>query len=119
MFDKMCPYKVTLCQERSGCSNCQIWLDWHEQIAKEAEDEYGKSRVHCSECGKPVSNDVGVEVIVRAYVSCPECLEKERGMLVYNEWKPGDYKATRWQKTIIWCCEKLTRMKVIALYRRR
>ena len=29
-FGNMCPYKTTLCQERSGCGNCQIYLN-HEQ----------------------------------------------------------------------------------------
>ena len=33
--------------------------------------------VHCSRCGKAVSNDLPYEGIVRAYVECPECLGKE------------------------------------------
>ena len=24
-FGNMCPYRTTLCQERSGCGNCQIY----------------------------------------------------------------------------------------------
>lgn len=33
--------------------------------------------VGCSRCGKRVSNDVGVDIIVRAYIECPECVEKK------------------------------------------
>jgi len=33
--------------------------------------------VTCSDCGKRVSNSTGTEIVVRAYVQCPECLEKE------------------------------------------
>jgi len=33
--------------------------------------------VRCFRCGSRVSNDVGKEVTVRAYVSCPECVEKQ------------------------------------------
>lgn len=32
--------------------------------------------VQCSGCGKPVSNETGVDVVVRAFVECPECIEK-------------------------------------------
>ncbi len=32
--------------------------------------------VTCSRCGKRVSNEVQEELIVRAWVECPECLEK-------------------------------------------
>lgn len=34
-------------------------------------------RVHCSRCGKPVSTPVPKKTIVRAWVECPECIEKE------------------------------------------
>lgn len=30
--------------------------------------------VHCSRCGAAVSNPLPVEVIVRAWVECPECV---------------------------------------------
>jgi DNA-directed RNA polymerase subunit RPC12/RpoP len=33
--------------------------------------------VACSRCGKQVSNKVGVELVVRAWVECPECVIKE------------------------------------------
>ena len=32
--------------------------------------------VGCSRCGKQVSNNVGVDVVVRAFVECPECIER-------------------------------------------
>jgi len=32
--------------------------------------------VPCSRCGKQVSNDTGVDIVVRAFVECPECIER-------------------------------------------
>ena len=32
--------------------------------------------VHCSQCGKQVSNQTNTEMVVRAWVQCPECTEK-------------------------------------------
>ena len=39
------------------------------------------------------------------------------GAIVYDEWKPRDYTATRWQRVVIWVAERLTQMKVIALFK--
>lgn len=36
--------------------------------------------------------------------------------IVYDEWNPKDYRANRWQRIIVWLCEKLTKMKVLALF---
>lgn len=36
-----------------------------------------RSRVLCSVCGASVSNELRGEVIVRAWVCCPECVTKE------------------------------------------
>lgn len=33
-------------------------------------------RVHCFKCGKPVSGMDGRELIVRALVECPSCIER-------------------------------------------
>lgn len=33
--------------------------------------------VVCSRCGKKVSNEVNIELIVRAFIECPECIEKD------------------------------------------
>lgn len=33
-------------------------------------------RITCSNCGKPVSTEVPDDTIVRAWVECPECVEK-------------------------------------------
>ena len=41
---KFCPYskKVLFCQEDSGCSNCQVYLDWLDrQITDFNEDDVG------------------------------------------------------------------------------
>lgn len=39
----------------------------------------GTFRVLCSVCGKSVSSPVLQPIIVRAWVQCPECLEKTKG----------------------------------------
>lgn len=36
----------------------------------------GSYRVRCSSCGRSVSNPLPVAVIIRASVTCPECLER-------------------------------------------
>ena len=33
--------------------------------------------VRCDRCGKRVSNEVSEELIIRAWVECPECIEGE------------------------------------------
>jgi len=38
----------------------------------------GTFRVRCQTCAKSVSNPLPLPVIVRARVTCPECLEQER-----------------------------------------
>lgn len=37
--------------------------------------------------------------------------------IIYNEWKPGNYKPTKRETMVGWFCEKLTNMKVIALFK--
>lgn len=34
-------------------------------------------RIGCNICGKPVSSEVPDDTIVRAWVECPECIEKQ------------------------------------------
>ena len=34
-------------------------------------------RIRCNVCGKSVSTEVPDETIIRAWVECPECIEKE------------------------------------------
>lgn len=34
-------------------------------------------KIRCNKCGKAVSTEVPNETIVRAYIECPECIEKE------------------------------------------
>lgn len=50
--------------------------------------------VICSNCGKKVSNSAGVEMTIRAYVKCPECIEKEEAdgevTRLTNELKQAD-----------------------------
>jgi len=36
-------------------------------------------RIKCSNCGKPVSPEIPVDdIIIRAYIQCPECCELKR-----------------------------------------
>ena len=35
-------------------------------------------RLTCTTCGKPVSTLVPEATVVRAYIECPECIEKTR-----------------------------------------
>jgi DNA-directed RNA polymerase subunit RPC12/RpoP len=35
-------------------------------------------RIPCNRCGKSVSSEVPDETIIRAWVECPECIEKEQ-----------------------------------------
>ena len=34
-------------------------------------------RLKCNKCGKSVSTEVSKETIVRAWLECPECIEKQ------------------------------------------
>lgn len=34
-------------------------------------------RLRCNRCGKIISTEVPEETIVRAWIECPECIEKE------------------------------------------
>lgn len=34
------------------------------------------ARIGCSSCGKPVSTEVPEDTVVRAFIECPECIEK-------------------------------------------
>jgi DNA-directed RNA polymerase subunit RPC12/RpoP len=43
-----------------------------------------KHYVSCSRCGKQVSNDVGTDVIVRAFIECPECVEHNSSSINLN-----------------------------------
>lgn len=33
--------------------------------------------IHCSRCGKPVSQMLPFPVIVRAFIECPECIKED------------------------------------------
>jgi DNA-directed RNA polymerase subunit RPC12/RpoP len=37
----------------------------------------GTYRIMCMQCGKSVSTPVPKETLVRAWIECPECIEKE------------------------------------------
>lgn len=34
-------------------------------------------RLHCMNCGKSVSSEIPVDVVVRAWIQCPECIDDE------------------------------------------
>lgn len=60
--------------------------------------------VCCSRCGKRVSNDTGVDIVVQAFVECPECVERSSGK--EKNVKPKVLKASdvvekeSWSKTL-------------------
>ena len=40
--------------------------------------------------------------------------------IIYDEWNPGNMIITnKWHRLVIWLCEKLTGMKVLALCRHK
>ena len=41
----------------------------------------GTFRVCCSQCGTSVSNPLPVAVIIRAWVECPECIQRRGGAI--------------------------------------
>lgn len=50
--------------------------------------------VTCSKCGKQCSNKTGQELIVRAWVECPECIEKEKSFEIRLSAKTNDHGET-------------------------
>ena len=36
-------------------------------------------RLTCNKCGKPVSTEVPDDTVVRAWIECPECVNKGKG----------------------------------------
>lgn len=51
--------------------------DAYEHALSIAVKELGEKNVHCSTCGKVVSGTMDGTFVVRAYVECPECIEKQ------------------------------------------
>lgn len=47
------------------------------EISAELANEGFPTRIRCSSCGKSVSTGVPKHTIVRAWIQCPECIEKE------------------------------------------
>lgn len=47
-------------------------------------------------------------------------IEGLNGAIIYDEWKPEQMIITnKFHRVVIWLCEKLTGMKVLALYKRK
>jgi hypothetical protein len=46
-------------------------------------------------CGKGVSTEVPEDTIVRAWVECPECLERKSAVAPLPETSPGPMQASR------------------------
>jgi len=40
-------------------------------------------RIRCNDCGKSVSTEVPDGTIIRAWISCPECIEKKSPIHLY------------------------------------
>jgi DNA-directed RNA polymerase subunit RPC12/RpoP len=59
-----------------------------QEFIRLQENKSKSSSVHCSRCGKSVSNTVEGELYVRAFVECPECVEKQYDpVILKNEYK--------------------------------
>jgi len=50
------------------------------------EQDNTTERIHCSNCGKSVSTPVPLGTLVRAFIQCPECIEKEDEEPMHEEW---------------------------------
>lgn len=48
-----------------------------EMTSKDKPEDDGSYRVKCMNCGKSVSSPLRDPIIIRAYVICPECIEKD------------------------------------------
>lgn len=60
-------------------------------------------KIRCMRCGTPVSSEVPDDTIIRAYVQCPECIEKERDMIESSQLR---------DKAILERCIELTCQKI-------
>lgn len=66
-----------LARGRAAQAAVDTLLSDTQQAAERLAD--GTYRVRCMNCGKSVSNPLPVAVIVRAWVECPECIERRLG----------------------------------------
>lgn len=48
-----------------------------DMTSKDKPEADGSYRVKCMNCGKSVSSPLRDPIIIRAYVICPECIEKD------------------------------------------
>lgn len=71
------------CPERTG-GVCQHQKDFDQykakiefEISAELANQQFEHRIRCNGCGKTVSTGVPKHTIMRAWVECPECIEKE------------------------------------------
>ena len=67
-------------------------------------------RIKCNVCGKSVSTEVPDETVIRAWVSCPECIEKDVSIGTYcnctSNWKAFDKLPKRNKGYVIVTSEK-------------
>jgi len=61
-------------------------------MAKKLQDPPATTTINCSRCGKMVSSPVPAGTIVRAFIECPECVEKQGEPKPGKQW--GDHKVT-------------------------
>ncbi len=55
----------------------QEWGDFAEELREMAEVGVLRERILCMNCGGSVSSPVPKGTVVRAWVECPECIEKK------------------------------------------
>ena len=61
-------------KQAGGLGLCNPFELIHEYYGLKLQEAEKQRDVHCSTCGKVVSGKGG---IIRAYVECPECIEKQ------------------------------------------
>lgn len=56
-------------------------------------DNFGRCQLQCNSCGKTVSsplvpmiNEMGITLVVRAWIECPECMEQRMKESPFTEY---------------------------------
>jgi DNA-directed RNA polymerase subunit RPC12/RpoP len=70
----------------------RVWTEEEMRALLAIEDKAEMERIHCARCGKIVSTPVPKPTIVRAWVECPECVEKSAKLkrLVVKTYLPNE-----------------------------
>lgn len=67
--------------------------------------------VYCSKCGKRVSNEVPEDLVVRAWIECPECLEAKKEGPIWSNFSEQLLEIKQLQIALSSTKERLTRLE--------